>query len=164
MTTDNYVDREPPRFVIKGHHVLFGLIGFFGVTIAVNVLFITLALRTFSGEDTPRSYVQGLEYNEVIEARRMQAEIGWQAAVYLEDEQVFVALESAEGEPVSGVFLEGRLRHPADTALDRPLAFHEREPGVYVAEARDLPEGVWILTAQVDGARPFEMEHRLWRR
>ena len=46
--------------MIKGHHVLFALIGFFGVTIAVNVLFITLALRTFSGEGTPRSYVQGL--------------------------------------------------------------------------------------------------------
>lgn len=164
MTTDNYIDPGEPRFVIKGRHVLFALIGFFAVTICVNALFITMAVRTFSGEEVERSYMQGLEYNSVIEARRAQAELGWEAGVNLAAGEVLVEIARPDGSPVSGLFLEGKLRHPADTALDRPLAFREREAGLYVAEASGLPEGQWVLTARVDGERPFEMERRLWRR
>lgn len=164
MTTDNYIDPGKPPFVIKGKHVLIGLIAFFAVTIAVNAVFITQAVRTFSGEEVERSYMQGLQYNQVIEQRRAQAELGWQAAVNLTGGQILVELSRPDGSPVSGVFLEGALRHPADTALDRSLAFRERESGIYVADAADLPEGQWILTARVDGERPFEMERRLWHR
>lgn len=164
MTTDNYIDPGEPRFVIKGRHVLFALLGFFAVIIAVNLVFIIMAVRTFSGEEVSRSYMQGLEYNQVIEARRAQAELGWQAGVNLADGEVLVEISRPGGSPVSGLFLEGSLRHPADTELDRALAFREREAGLYVAQAADLPDGQWILTARVEGDRPFEMEHRLWRR
>lgn len=164
MTSDNYIDGGEPRFVVKGKHVLFALIGFFGVTIAVNALFITLAVKTFSGEEVERSYMQGLEYNRVIEQRRAQEALGWQAAVNLAGDELLVEITGPDGGPVSGLFLEGALRHPADTDLDRPLVFRERESGIYVAEARDLPEGQWVLHTHVDGARPFEMERRLWHR
>lgn len=164
MTTDNYIDPGKPPFVIKGKHVLFALIGFFAVIIAVNAIFVTRAVSSFPGEEVERSYMQGLEYNQVIEQRRAQAELGWQAAVNLTGDQILVEIARPDGSPVSGVFLEGTLRHPADTSLDRPLAFRERESGLYVAEAADLPEGQWILTARVDGDRPFEMERRLWHR
>ncbi|TGY90583.1 hypothetical protein E5163_05545 [Marinicauda algicola] len=164
MTSDNYIDQREPRFVVRGRHVLFALVGFFAVVIAVNAVFIAFAVKTFSGEEVERSYVQGLEYNRVIEARRAQAELGWQAAVNMTGGQVLVEIARPDGSPVGGLFLEGALRHPADTGLDRPLAFRERETGLYVAEVSDLPEGQWILSAHVDGERPFEMEHRLWHR
>ena len=43
---------------LKGVHVLALILGFSGVTIGVNVVFITYAYSTFTGEDVPR----GLEF------------------------------------------------------------------------------------------------------
>ena len=42
MTSDNYIDQREPRFVVRGRHVLFALVGFFAVVIAVNAVFIIL--------------------------------------------------------------------------------------------------------------------------
>ena len=42
----------------------------FGVTIGVNATFITLAMRTHPGEDVPRSYYQGLNFNDTLAQRR----------------------------------------------------------------------------------------------
>lgn len=152
---------ERPGFTLKGWHVLAALIGFFCVIAAVNAVFITLAVTTFRGEDERRSYVQGLAYNDVLEARRLQAELGWDAAVNIAAGQVLLAVTDASGEPVRGLDFDARLRHPADTSLDRELAFAEVRPGVYAADAA-IPNGRWILSASHDGAPPFSLEHEIW--
>ena len=72
---------------VRGWHVLVLIVLFFSVTIGVNATFITLAMRTHPGEDVPRSYYQGLNYNETLARRHEQAELGWSAtdiAYYLE--------------------------------------------------------------------------------
>jgi len=152
-----------PRFTIKGWHVLAGLVGFFAVIAAVNALFITLAVTTFRGEDAKRSYMQGLAYNDVLEDRRAQAQLGWEAAVNLQDGRLFVAVETPNGDPVRGLQLSGTLRHPADTSRDHALSFEETRPGVYAANV-DLETGRWLLDARHEGDPPFELEHELWRR
>jgi len=152
-----------PRFTLKGWHVLAMLVAFFGVIIAVNTVFVTLAFQTFRGEDERRSYMQGLAYNEVLDDRRAQAELGWVAAVNLEDGRVLAAIETSGGEPVRGLQLDGVLRHPADMSRDHALSFEEIRPGVYAAAA-DPGDGRWVLTARHEGEPPFELERELWRR
>ena len=44
---------------IAGRHVLWGLIGFFGVIFAVNAIFVYAAEETFSGGEYVRSLPQG---------------------------------------------------------------------------------------------------------
>ena len=152
-------------FRIKGWHVLAGMIMFFSVIIAVNTVFITLAMRSFPGEDQRRSYVQGLEYNDVIDQRRAQAELGWTAAVNLAEDRVLIRVTDAEDAAVMGLALEGVLRHPASTDLDHALVFTEARPGVYSAPVEDLPLGGWTLHAEaVDADAPFVLERELWRR
>ena len=156
---------EKPGFTLKGWHVLAGIVGFFAVVFTVNAVFITLAFDTFPGEDTRRSYVQGLAYNDVLEERAAQAELGWSASANLTEERVLVEVRDADGQPVRSLRLTGTLRHPANMQLDRDLTFTEVRAGVYAAGLADLPEGRWELNAEAAGETPFAVEADLrWRR
>ena len=147
---------------ITGKHVLIGVLVFFGVTIAVNATFITLAVRTFSGEEVERSYVQGLAFNQVLEERRDQAARGWEAAVDIDADRVIVSISDADGAPVGGLGLGGALRHPADTSRDVALDFVERETGVYVAEPGGVPPGAWTLAAEGENGPAFSLRRRMF--
>ncbi|WP_297734740.1 FixH family protein [uncultured Maricaulis sp.] len=147
---------------LRGWHVLILILVFFGVTIGVNATFVTLALRTHPGEDVPRSYVQGLNYNETLDRRREQEALGWTARVNLVERDVVVAIVAADGNPVSGLDLAGTLIHPADTSRDCPLAFAEARPGVYRVTLPCEGQGDWRLEAHNREGAPFEMVSELW--
>ena len=153
-----------PRFTVKGWHVLVIMVCFFGVIFTVNGVFISNALRTFPGEETRRSYVQGRDYNQVVDARRAQEDLGWSATANLTAERVLVEVLDVDGQPVTGLRLEGQLQHPASMSHDRDLIFTEVRDGVYAAGASGLTQGRWTLTAEAAGDRPFALETRLWRR
>jgi len=148
---------------IKGRHVLIALLVFFGVIIAVDTIFVTTALNTFRGEDEPRSYVQGIHYNDVLERRAAQAELGWQAVSAVSAAGVEVEISDPDGEPVEGLVMDARLRHPADSTLDIPLTLSEVSPGLYTAQT-PVPEGRWTLVVSTPDGPPFEMEQDLWLR
>jgi nitrogen fixation protein FixH len=147
---------------VKGWHVLVMIVAFFAVTIGVNATFITLAVRTHPGEDVPRSYVQGLNYNDVLDRRRAQDALGWSARVNVVDGDLLVEVRDAGGNPVSGLSLSGAMNHPTDTSRDCPLAFEERRAGLYRVALPCTEAGEWHLHAVNDGEAPFEMEHDLW--
>ena len=163
--SDYAMDNNASGFRVRGWHVLAIMIAFFTVIISVNVVFITLAMNSFPGEDQRRSYVQGLEYNRVIAERRAQAELGWQATVNLAEDRVLIRIMDAEDQPVMGLELTGALRHPANLELDRVLSFTEARPGVYSAPVTELSEGGWTLRAEASGEDvPFVLERELWQR
>ncbi|WP_420434923.1 FixH family protein [Hyphobacterium sp.] len=148
---------------IKGRHVLIALIVFFGIIIAVDAFFVTTALRTFRGEDEPRSYVQGINYNDVLERRALQVQIGWGASSIIAPSGVILYICDAGGDPVSGLRLDARLRHPADATLDLPLTLTETEAGRY-AQAFEVPRGRWTLVVSTSEGPPFELEQDVWLR
>jgi len=148
---------------LTGHHVLLMLIAFFGLTITVNAIFITQAFRTFRGEDVPRSYMQGIAYNDTLDARAAQAELGWSASAEVTLTEAVLTLRNKNGAPLTGRILAGSLRHPADANLDIMLNFTEIEPGRYVANYT-APPGNWRLMAQTQEGPAFEIEHAAWLR
>tara|TARA_R110002072_G_scaffold44289_11_gene124026 strand:- start:479 stop:943 length:465 start_codon:yes stop_codon:yes gene_type:complete len=149
---------------ITGRHVLIMILGFFAVTITVNAIFVTQAIRHFPGEDIPRSYMQGIAYNDTLAARQAQGALGWTAVADVTLEHVRIEIADAQGAPVSGLAISGRLRHPANASRDIPLALNESEPGRYEASLQAVP-GSWRLVAQADGdGPPFEIEQALWLR
>lgn len=163
MTTTDDQGR-PDGFKIRGWHVLVAMMGFFGIVIAVNAVFLTLAVQSFPGEDVRKSYLQGLTYNQVIDDRRRQADLGWQAAANLVDNRVLIRVTHNDDTPVSGLQLTGKLRHPANKDLDHELVFNEVRGGVYAALTDGIEAGYWTLTANNQGEDPFEMERGLWQR
>ena len=48
---------------LTGRHVLYMILGFFGVVLLANVVFVYLAMDTFTGLATEGAYVKGLSYN-----------------------------------------------------------------------------------------------------
>ena len=61
---------------IRGWHVLAALVGFFLTVTAVDVIMITKAVSTFSG-DTADAYRKGLAYNQTLEQEAIQDKLGW---------------------------------------------------------------------------------------
>ena len=70
-------DYRPGGRVLTGRMVLLMLVGFFGVMLAVNFVFATYAVKTFSGLDSDNPYDSGLAYNKEIAAAKAQADLGW---------------------------------------------------------------------------------------
>lgn len=148
---------------LTGRHVLLMIVGFFAVSITVNAVFITQAFRTFRGEDVPRSYLQGLSYNETLAARAAQADAGWSAITDVGPDHARIHIADANGLPVTGLELSGRLRHPADANRDVDLVFSENAPGHYSANF-PAAAGSWhlIVMSDDDSSPPFEINRPLW--
>lgn len=148
-----------------GRHVLIAMIAFFSVVIATNTAFAILATRTFPGEDVPRSYLQGLHYNQTLAERAAAAELGWKVRVERPAaDTIVLVFRDRRGAPLTGLALDAGFRHPASADADQALSFHETAPGRYVAGVRRTA-GELILrgTASRDGAT-LEFERRLaWR-
>jgi nitrogen fixation protein FixH len=155
-------------FELKGWHVLAMLLAFFGITIAVNVVFTTYALSTFSGEDVSKPYVRGLEYNNTLAARAAQAKLKWTASIEMvradsSGADVTVVVTGGNGEPLSALELSAKLRRPTDARLDRDLTLSAIGEGRYRARVDDLAAGQWDVIARVGAAEAplFEAERRV---
>lgn len=140
---------------LTGKHVLISVILFFTVLILVNGTFIFHAVDSFRGEDVKGSYRQGLNYNSVINDRREQAALGWNAFVEIDPngadssgenkKTIAVQIKNASGRKISVADIQGRLRHPIDTSKDIQLTFTGNAPSVATVS---LPAGRWTLEAE----------------
>ena len=150
MTTATLID-APRERQLKGWHVLLIMLAFFGVMFTVNGFFLYSAITSFPGEDVEKSYLQGLNYNQTLEARRAQAELGWTERAGLSGlEAVAVQVADADGAPVGGLSVEAKLRRLTTGAQDVTVALAAAgTPGLYRADLPELESGQWemIVTA-----------------
>jgi nitrogen fixation protein FixH len=154
-------------FRLTGWHVLAMFLSLFGVMLAVNILFVVLALRTFSGE-TDHAYINGLKFNETLAAKARQAELGWTMTLGLQrpasgDAVLEARLTDRSGAPLTGVEMAGTLGRTTGTQEDRMLRFDETAPGIYRAQVPNLHPGRWRFAASAKraGAPEFETETTL---
>jgi nitrogen fixation protein FixH len=158
---------HPKPFRITGWHVLGMFGGLFGVMLAVNILFIVLAIKTFSGE-SDHAYLNGLKFNETLAANARQAELGWSMALGLERPTgggavLEARLTDKQGKPLVGAMIKGNIGRTTDAREDRSLAFVETAPGIYRAATDQIRPGRWRFSAsaQVAGTSKFETETTL---
>ncbi len=159
-------------FVLRGWHVLFAMLVFFGVVIAVNTVFITAATRSFPGLTVEEPFKRGLakDFNQTLADRDEQAARGWRAAVEhvwdgeTRTARVRVVITNAQGQPVNGLTVEGDLQRVVTDAGDRAVRFAALGGGAYSVRIEDVDPGDWRLTVRsafADGV-PFKAEKRLW--
>lgn len=138
--------RQGPEAKLRGWHVLLIMLGFFGVMFAVNGVFLYSAITSFPGEDVEKSYVQGLDYNSTIEARRIQAEQGWTVRAGIESGRLVVELESSAGEPVSTLDVRATLRRAVTAEEDLIVSLEPAgSKGRYEAELPAIEDGRWEI-------------------
>jgi len=156
-------DGQRKPFRITGLHVLVGMIVFFSIIIGLDVFFVTLAYRSFSGEVASNPYEAGLAFNQKLEAERRQAALGWTVTMGQDGaEGLVITARDRDQNPLSGLKVEATLERPATIKGRRDLVFRDLGQGRYQAVAPGL-EGAWDLRARIQGkgdAR-FEAERRM---
>jgi len=143
-------------FQLKGGHVFAILIAAFAAVIAANAVFITLAVRTFPGEEAKKSYVQGIAYNQRLAERDAQALLGWTAEIVRLERagagaEIELAFFDAQAAPLAGLEISGTLGRLV-AQESHALAFREIAPGRYVAGIEAVGPGAWRLDASARGA------------
>lgn len=156
-------------FRITGRHVLFAMFGFFLVIIGVNAVFITLAIKSFPGEQEKKSYLQGLHYNDRLKAREVQGLLGWNAEItkaYLADGRavIEIAFSDKDAAPIYDLAITGVLSRSVDDDQDQALVFSAAGAGRYFSEADNIGSGVWMLKVEAVSIRNeiFEFETKLY--
>ena len=154
--------------VLTGRGVLLWLGAFFGIIFATNAYYITVAVKSFSGEDEQRPYLQGVEYNDTLARRAKQRELGWHATMAASrlptgQVRVSVRLADARGAPETQIKLTGELRHPANENRDRRLDLRQTAPGIYQVDLAQVSAGTWdVLVSSGTKDTSFEAVRRIW--
>ena len=149
-------------FRINGWHVLAGMILFFAIIIAVDVLFMVKAYQSFSGQIVKNPYEAGLAWNQHLLDEKHQAALGWRVDAGLQDsgELVVTVLDKA-GAPVAGLKANVTLERPATEQGRLQVALKESAPGIYRGR-QPLGSGAWDMSTVLEGpAGPFKAERRI---
>jgi nitrogen fixation protein FixH len=146
---------KKPTKPVTGRAVLFALVGFFGVVIAINAVMAVLAVRTMPGTESDTPYQDGIGYNAEIAAAHDQAARGWRVAGRVDrggDGRATVTVEAHDsgGAPLPGLAFTARLVRPTDKRIDRIVPLIERGRGRYVGEAADVSPGLWLVEFEAD--------------
>lgn len=166
---DSLPDDKSAGWRLNGWHILGAMVAFFSVIIAVNVLFLYYAVTTFSGVETNDAYRKGIAYNERLAEARQIEKLGWQGKLVAgKDRTIELTLLSAEGVPVRGVDIAARVGRPSTDKFDGDIAFVASDDGRYIADAKSLAAGNWIVTVEVtdatnrDATPRYRLKERLW--
>jgi nitrogen fixation protein FixH len=158
--------RTRPREV-TGKYVLFCLLGFFGVVIAVNAVMVKAATSTFGGVETSSSYKAGLMFEQDVARAGQQDALHWRVdGKLLRDGTGLAVLDisarDAKGAPLGGLTAQARLAHPADERLDRVISLNGTSAGQFHGTAQ-AQSGQWGLIVDLyrDGARVFRSRSRV---
>jgi nitrogen fixation protein FixH len=152
---------------LTGKHVLFCLLGFFGVVFAVNAALVKAATSTFGGVETSSSYKAGLMFEKEVVRAEQQDELRWQVdgkiARDKDGEAVLdISARDASGTPLTGITMQARLAHPADERLDHVIALNRTNAGLFHGAAQAQP-GQWELIVDLyrGEARVFRSRSRV---
>jgi nitrogen fixation protein FixH len=147
---------------LKGFHVLALILGFFGVTMGVNAVFITYAYSTFAGEDVPRPYLQGLAYNRTLEERSAQNALGWRVTIDVrrdaEETLADVSISDKDGAMQSGLSVAVTLRRPTNAGLDQSAELASAGAGRYQARLQRISAGQWDVIARTTSRHGEKIE------
>ena len=137
---------RPPR-VLTGRMVLFCLVAFFGIVIAVNAVMVRVAVSSFSGVETESAYKAGLSFKNDVAAAHAQDARHWSVNASLEQgetNRVVITARDDKAGVIAGLKPDVRLAHPTDKRRDVPLEFIELTPGQFQS-LTPMPKGQWDL-------------------
>jgi nitrogen fixation protein FixH len=134
---------------LTGKHVLFCLLGFFGVVFAVNGVLVKAATSTFGGVETSSSYKAGLMFEQDVARAEQQDGLHWQVGGKIARDKageavLDISTRDAKGIPLTDITARARLAHPADERLDHVIALDRTSAGLFHGEAQ-AQSGQWEL-------------------
>ncbi len=138
-----------------GRRMLAYVLAFFGVIIAVNMVLMTMALRTDNGLVVRNSYVASQNFNRNQDEARTQAALNWSVALVWNDGQLTLTYRDAQGMPLRDLEVAGRVGRPVTARDDRAVVLTRTGSGSYTTELT-LGAGFWdvdLTATNADGDR-----------
>jgi nitrogen fixation protein FixH len=147
---------------LTGRHVLAMIIGAFLVVIVVNAVFVTYALKTWSGLSVEQPYDRGIKYNQVLEVDRAELALGWKVTGRYDGRRIVVELHDRDGKAVNGAKVVASLERPTSEGYDKDLPLSAEGDGRYGTDARVSLPGQWDLRVVAErGADHFHWRTRV---
>lgn len=150
---------------LTGRHVLVILLAFFGVMLGVNIIFTVMAVKTFRGEDVKRSYLQGINYNQILDQRASQVALDWSVSANIQDrarssgKHLVIQMKDKDGQALNDVEITGLFSHRTDSRYDKIATFKASKNGRYTADLTGL-DGPYTLKALAEkNGMQFRFEH-----
>lgn len=109
-----------------GRHFFFIIVGGFGVVVAVNMLLLFSALRTFPGLEVTNSYVASQKFDRLAAAQRG---LGWTAEGNYENGHLSLRLTDADGAIVRPQTLSVMIGRPATDHFDQFVELRPERDG-----------------------------------
>lgn len=133
-------------FVFTGRHMLFIMVAFFGVVIAVNILMAMKATSSFTGLIARNGYVASIDFARDEEARAAAAARGWQIHLTAPGGIATLEVRDAAGAPLAAT--HSVTYEPAGkTGEAIPLTLDG--VGGILRAREPLPPGNWVLRAHI---------------
>src|SRR6266568_2945702 len=153
---------------LTGRKVLFMLVAFFGVVIAVNMTMMKLAILTLPGTEVDSAYSAGLAYEKEITAAHDQDARNWKVDAHVQRSgqggaTLQIEARDKNGQPMSGLKFQGRFERPTDRRADLPVTLAEVGIGIYRGSAPAIAPGQWdlVLEGVAAGQRMFLSKNRV---
>jgi len=142
------VQQDTPR---KSAWIPWVFVAAMGLVVVVNGVMVTFAVKSWTGLTVSKPYERGIQYNQVLEAKRAQDALGWTFASSFGvtgdglHGRVLIKVTGRDGAPMDDLSLTGALVRPIEVMAPLELSFEPVGDGRYVARA-DLPKaGQWDL-------------------
>ncbi|MBI2235071.1 MAG: FixH family protein [Micavibrio aeruginosavorus] len=134
----NIQDRKPVDKFIPWMIVIF-----FVVLIAVDMIFVTVAVRTNTGVVSANAYEDGLHYNKTLDAAALQDAQGWAHDFSFESGVLRVSLKNAAAPAAAGAEVRAVFSRPVRAGHDFTLNLTEAAPGIYETRPDFPMPGQW---------------------
>jgi nitrogen fixation protein FixH len=132
-------DRLIPWYFVMG----------FVVVLAVNVLFVRVALQSNTGVVTEHAYEKGLAYNRILSEVKEEQALGWKSTIAYADGQLQLSLADSTGKPLSGAKVTAYLKRPLQGEGQQTVELVQAGKAGYVAPLRPLQQGQWDITVSI---------------
>ncbi len=151
------------------------------IVVAVNLVLITVAIRTFPGLTTEDAYRKGLVYNQTLAAAEAQDARGWRldltisppspgnaagaappAAEAGDDVAVVARFADQAGQPLSRLAVDAFFVRPLGDGTDIVVALEDSGGGVYRGTLARPLGGQWDVRVHARrGDETFQQTHRI---
>ncbi len=128
---------------LTGRRFFFYVAGFLGFVVIVNIVFITLALKSNSGVVVPDYYERGIHYNQTLEQADYQKKLGWVSEVDVNGDEMVYKLVDAKAQPVRGRKVLVKMARPVMDGDDFSISLTEQPDGTYQGKFHAPLKGAW---------------------
>ena len=130
-------------------------VGGLGIVVIVNGFLTYFAVNSWTGLSTEDHYAKGLAFNQTLDAKRQQGELGWKVDFnFNPDGNLSVHFTGKDGAPLDGLMVMARMYRPSQDDVDYDVGLKTGAiAGTYSTKLQLPLPGLWEvhISARRDG-------------